>query len=81
MKDHAVVLESEATGELGVRGHFFLVDLAVRQHLIDALGEHVGVGDVTFVEFEMHLECLVRDACQSGEIECFWFVDIRFHAF
>ena len=80
MQDHAVVFEAEAAGQLGVGGHLLLVDLAVGEDRGDLLGQRVRVGDVALVELEVHLQRLVGDAGEAGEIEGFRFVDFRFHA-
>src|SRR5262245_26948226 len=68
MQDHAVVLEAEPPGDLGVGRHLFLVDRAVLEHLRELAAEPVRLRHVALVELEMHLEGLVRDTREPRQI-------------
>ncbi|MNL43918.1 hypothetical protein D3C87_1664570 [compost metagenome] len=67
METHAVVLEAEATLELGeVRIH--PVGLALGDHLGEFVVELVGVVDVAGVQRLVLGDLLVREPHQTGEI-------------
>ena len=80
MQHHAVVLEAQASSELGVGGHFFFVDLAVGQNGSDTRRQIICRRDVPFVQLEVHLQRFVGDSDETAEIELLWFVDSCFHA-
>ena len=69
MQDHAVILESKSSVELGVSWHLVLVYYSVCEDVCDSLIEIVGSLYVTLVQLEMHLKSLVRDAVQAAEVE------------
>jgi hypothetical protein len=65
VQDHAVVLEPEAAGQLRVGGHLGCVDASLADDRGNLFIEGVRVGDVTLIEFEVHLQCFVGDTVQA----------------
>src|SRR2546423_1549103 len=78
VKNHSVVLEAEPSRKLRVGGHLLLVNLAVGEELRDLLGQRVGVRDVALVELEVHLQSLVGNPVQAGEVELLRLVSLDY---
>src|SRR5262249_33601770 len=77
VQDHAIILETETPLELGISGHFLLIDLTIREDRVDFAQEVIGLLHVAFVQLEVHLQRLVRNATQTAELELFRLIDSR----
>src|SRR5438046_1767378 len=81
VQHHAVVFETEAAIQLGVFSELVLINLGPLDELGNFFVQSVCFFDITFIELEVHLECLIRNALQVAQIELPGFISRKCHPY